>query len=189
LYVCAVQNPPVAPFIVLRAQGDPAALAAAVRARAREIDRDLPIFDVRTMEQLRSESMARRRFLALLALLFGATALALASAGVYGVMALSVAERTQEIGVRLALGARPAQMWALVVRQGLTLIAAGVCVGLVLARLTVPLMASQLFGIDAADPLTLVLVPIVLVGVALLACYVPARRAMRVDPLTALRCE
>ena len=189
LYIYYLQNPPIAPFIVVRTEGDPGALAAAVRATARQMDRDLTLYDVRTMDQVRADSGARRRFLALLAGLFGALAVALAGAGVYGVMALVVAERTREIGVRLALGARPAHVWLLVAGEGLTLAAAGVVVGLGLARLAVPFMASQLFGIGAGDPATLVAVPLVLLLAAVTACYLPARRAMAVDPCTALRWE
>jgi putative ABC transport system permease protein len=189
LYIYHLQNPPVAPFIVIRTAGDSGSLAAAVRSAARALDPHLALYDIRTMAEVRGESVSHRRFMALLAGLFGLTALALASVGVYGAMALMVSERTREIGIRLALGARPAQVWGLVVGEALTLAAAGTAIGLGLSRLVVPLMESELYGVAGGDPVPLVLVPVVLAAAALAACLLPARRAMRVDPLTAIRAE
>jgi predicted permease len=189
LYVNYLQNPPVAPFIALRTAGDPAVLAERVRTEARAFDSTLAIYDVRTMQQIRSESVAERRFLLLLIGAFGALALILAAVGVYGVMALVVSERTQEMGVRLALGAAPATVLGMIVRQAATLAAIGVAAGVLAAVVLTPLLTSQLFGVRALDPFTFAAVAALLVSIATLAALVPARRAMRVDPLHALRCE
>jgi predicted permease len=189
MYVNYVQNPPVAPFIVLRAENDPAALAERVRAEARRFDATLAIYDIRTMAQIRAESVAERRFLLLLIGAFGTLALTLAAVGVYGVMALVVSERTQEMGVRLALGAPPAAVLSMIVKHAATLAALGVAAGVLVAMLLTPLITSQLFGISALDPITFGVVSGLLVAVATLAALVPARRAMRVDPLQALRCD
>jgi predicted permease len=189
LYIYYLQNPPVAPFIVLRTQGDPAVLADTVRAELKTLEKDLAVYDMRTMTEIRSSSVAQRQFIMMLALAFGLLALTLAAVGVYGVMALVVSERTREMGIRLALGAEPLQVLGIVVRQGLALAAIGIAAGFVAALLLTPMMANQLYGIGATDPVTLAGVPAVLLAVALMACVVPARRAMRVDPVTALRYE
>jgi ABC-type antimicrobial peptide transport system permease subunit len=179
----------VAPFIVVRAQGDPAALAETIRAELRALEKDMPVYDMRPMTEVLAASVAERRFILILAIAFGALALTLAAVGVYGVMALVVTERTQEMGIRLALGADPLKVLGLVVRQGAVLAVAGIAVGVLLALAVTPMMAGQLFGIGAKDPATLAGVPVLLLLVALLACVVPARRAMSVDPVTALRYE
>jgi putative ABC transport system permease protein len=187
IYIHYMQGPPVAPFLVVRAAGDPAGLGDAVRAAILEVDRATPVFDIRTMMEVRSASVSQRRFVLALTALFGALALVLAGLGVYSVMALIVAERRQEVGVRLALGARPVTILGLVLRQCLGLTSIGVAVGLVLAAALAPAMATQLYGVSAFDPLTFVVIPIVLAGVATLAASVPARAAMRVDPVSVLR--
>jgi putative ABC transport system permease protein len=189
LYINYLQNPPVAPFIAIQTAGDPAALADLVRAEARAIDPSLTLYDIRTMEQIRAESVAERRFLLLLIGVFGMLALVLASVGVYGVMSLVVSERTQEVGVRLALGAQPSEVLAMIIGYAVRVSGLGVAAGLVAAAALGPLMASQLFGVSAIDPVTFAAVPALLVLVATLAALVPARRAMRVDPMTALRYE
>mgnify|MGYP006195787451 CR=1 FL=1 len=189
IYIHYLQNPPVAPLIVMRSTAEPALLSADVRAAAREVDPELRPYDLRTMGDLRAQAVTGRRFLTLLAAAFGVLALVLAMVGVYGVMTLVVAERTQEMGIRLALGAAPAQVLRLVVGDGVRLAAAGAAIGLVAAVLLTPLMASQLYGIGSMDPVTLAGVPVLLLLVAAIACLVPARRAMRIDPITALRCE
>ncbi len=186
LYVNYLQNPPVNPFIAIRTTTDPAALADLVRAEAKSFDPTLAIYDIRTMQQIRSESVAERRFLLLLIGAFGVLALLLSAIGVYGVMALVVSERTQEVGVRLALGAAPAEVLGMIVRQAATLAGLGAGAGLVLAALLAPMMASQLFRVPAMDPITFVLVPILLVGVATIAALVPGRRAMRIEPVRAM---
>jgi predicted permease len=189
LYINYLQNPPVAPFVVLRTSGDPAALIDTMRAEARAIDKDMPVYDIRTMDALRSETMAQRRFILVLVVAFGLLALALAAIGVYGVMSLVVSERTREVGVRLALGANPSTVLGMIVRQAVTLAGAGAAVGIAVAALLTPLMSSQLFGVAAIDPMTFAAVPMLLIAVATMAAVVPGLRAMRVDPMSALRYE
>ncbi len=189
LYITYLQGPPVAPFIVLRTTGDPAAMAETVRAEARRIDKNLPLYDMRSMTTLRSEAVSTRRFVLLIVGAFGALALGLAAIGVYGVMSLIVSERTREVGVRLALGAEPSQLLRMIVMQAARLAAAGVALGLVAALPLAPLLDSQLYGVQSFDPATFVTVPIVLLIIAALAALVPARKAMRIDPLAALRID
>jgi putative ABC transport system permease protein len=189
MYITYQQGPPVNPFIVLRTSGDPAALAETVRVEARNIDKDLPIYNLRTMSSLRSESVATRRFVLLIVGAFGVLALGLAAIGVYGVMSLIVSERTREVGVRLALGAQPAELLRMIVGQAARLAAIGVVIGVVAAAVISPLLDSQLYGVRAADPATFVMVPLLLLATATLAALVPATKAMRVDPVTALRIE
>jgi predicted permease len=189
MYITYLQNPPVSPFIVIRATGDPAALVETVKSEARLIDKDLPFIDIRTMTTLRSEAMAQRRFILVLVTVFGALALGLAAIGVYGVMSLVVSERTREVGVRLALGANPIEVLRMILRQALTLAGSGAVIGILAATVLTPLMASQLFGVAPVDPTTFAFVPVLLLAIGAIAAIVPARRAMRVDPLTALRYE
>jgi putative ABC transport system permease protein len=188
-YIWYQQGPPVAPFLVVRTQGDPAALAESVRAELKALEKDIAVYDMRTMNDVLAASVAERRFILILAMAFGLLALTLAAVGVYGVMSLVVSERTQEMGIRLALGAEPARVLGLVVRQGVTLAAAGIAVGFAAALALTPMMAGQLYGVGTTDPATLALVPVLLLVVAVVACMVPAVRAMRVDPVTALRYE
>jgi putative ABC transport system permease protein len=189
LYITYLQGPPVGPFIVLRTAGDPAALAETVRAEVRNIDKTVPIYDMRTMSTLRSEAVSTRRFILLVVAAFGALALGLAAIGVYGVMSLVVSERTREVGVRLALGAEPSQLLTMIVGQAAKLAAVGVAIGIAAALPLAPFLDSQLYGVESFDPATFVIVPVALVVIAALAALVPARRAMRVDPVTALRFE
>ncbi len=189
LYITYLQGPPGGPFIVLRTTGDPALMTETVRAEARRIDKNLPLYDIRTMTTLRSEAVSTRRFILLIVSAFGLLALGLAAIGVYGVMSLIVSERTREVGVRLALGAQPAELRRMIVGQAAKLAAIGVVIGSVAAALVMPLLDSQLYGVGAADPITFVAVPVMLLATAVLAALVPARKAMRVDPLTALRIE
>jgi putative ABC transport system permease protein len=189
VYLYYLSNPPVAPFVVLRTTGDPAAMAPAVRAELKSIDKDLSVYDVRTGAEIRAGAVFERRFIMILAALFGGLALALAAVGVYGVMALSVTERTQEMGIRLALGAEPSRVVGLVIGQGMLLAALGIGIGVAASLALLPLMSSQLYGVGAMDPITLSSVAAMLLAVALLACAVPARRAMLVNPVTALRYE
>jgi hypothetical protein len=189
LYMTYSQGPPVAPFMVLRTSGDPAQLADAVRAEMRGLDPGLSLFDVRTMTDVRAESVAERRFLLLLVAVFGVLAVTLAAIGIYGVMALGVTERVPELGLRIALGAEPRAALLMVVGQALTLAATGVAFGMVAAFLLSPLLSSQLFGVTAHDPVSLVTAPIVLLLTAALAALVPATRAMLVDPAEALKAQ
>ncbi|MDP2320156.1 MAG: ABC transporter permease [Acidobacteriota bacterium] len=191
LYISYLQGggPPVAPFIVLRTAGDPATLAETVRAEVRQIDKNLPLYDMRTMSALRSEAVSTRRFILLIVGAFGALALGLAAIGVYGVMSLIVSERTREVGVRLALGAQPSELLGMIVGQAAKLAGIGVALGLAVSLPLAPLLDSQLYGIESFDPLTFVVVPATLLLIATLAAVVPARRAMRIDPLAALRID
>ncbi|HTM26263.1 MAG TPA: ABC transporter permease [Vicinamibacterales bacterium] len=187
VYTYYLQGPPVNPFIVIRTSTDPASLATAVRGELQAIDKEISVYDVRPMTQVRSEAMAQRRFLLRLVGAFGLLALVMAAAGVYGVMALIVSERSPEIGIRLALGAEPSQVVWSVVGQGLALAGAGVIAGFAASLLLSPVLSAQMFGVRLLDPPTVAVVPSVLLIVAALACYVPARRAMTIDPVDALR--
>ena len=189
MYISYLQGPPVSPFIVLRTAGDPAAVAETVRAEARLIDKNLPLYGMRTMSTLRSEAVATRRFILLIVGAFGVLALGLAAIGVYGVMSLIVSERTREVGVRLALGAQPSELLRMIVGQAAKLAGIGVAVGVAVSLPLAPLLDSQLYGIESFDPLTFVLVAATLLLTATLAALVPASRAMRIDPLTALRID
>src|SRR5580692_2188104 len=177
-------------YVVTRAQGgDPRALAGQVRQQMNEIDPSLPLADVRLMDDVLSRAQARPRFLTLLLTLFSAVALAIATVGIYGVVSYSVARRTKEFGLRMVLGAQTGDVLGLVMKQGAGMIAIGVGVGLILALFFTRLMASLLFGIAPTDLATFASVTAVLFGVALTACYIPARRATKVDPIQTLRYE
>jgi putative ABC transport system permease protein len=175
--------------VVMRAAGDPGQLAQAARQHVLAVDPDLPIFNVRTMERIWDDSVAPQRLNTLLLGIFGGVALLLAAVGIYGVMSYSVTQRTHELGIRMALGARPRDVRALVVRQGMTFVALGVGLGLAGALVVTRWMASLLYGVSASDPLTFGAIALLLAGVALFACFIPARRATRVDPIIALRHE
>ncbi len=177
-------------YVVMRASsGDPRSLAGEVRQRLNEIDPSLPLADVRLMDDVLSRAQARPRFLTLLLTLFSVVALAIATVGIYGVVSYSVARRTKEFGLRMVLGAQSGDVLGLVMKQGAGMIAIGVAFGLVLALFLTRLMASLLFGIAPTDLATFASVTAVLFGVALAACYIPARRATRVDPIQTLRYE
>ncbi len=175
--------------VVVRTQGDPLSLVGAIRHEVQVMDPAQPIADVRTMEQLVANSVARPRFNMLLLGVFSAVALLLAAVGIYGVMAYSVAQRTHEIGIRLALGAQRADVVKLIVGSGLALAVGGVALGLAGAFALTRLLSSLLFATAPTDPTTFAGVAVLLMAVALLACWVPARRAMGVDPMVALRYE
>ncbi|HYY56581.1 MAG TPA: ABC transporter permease [Pyrinomonadaceae bacterium] len=175
--------------IVVRTEGDPLRLAAAAGREIQAIDKDQPIADVRTMQSWLSESVSRTRFGTLLLATFAAIALLLSAVGIYGVMSYSVTQRTQEIGIRMALGAQRSDVMKMVLGQGMGLTLAGVALGLSASFALTRVMASLLFGISATDPSTFALISLLLVGVAFLASYVPARKATRVDPMIALRYE
>jgi putative ABC transport system permease protein len=164
-------------------------LSSAVRSEVVSLDPELPVTQVGTLENRLSSSIAQPRFRTLLIAIFGAIALVLASVGIYGVMSYSVAQRTHEIGIRVALGAQRSNVMKTVIGQGMVLTLAGVGIGLVGAFTLTHLMASLLFGVSATDAITFSATAVLLSGVALGACFVPARRAMRVDPMVALRYE
>jgi putative ABC transport system permease protein len=179
------------PFMtfVIRTQGDPASIAPAARSVIQTLDGEQPVADMRTMESLLADSVARARFNTLLLSIFGVVALILAAVGIYGVMSYAVTQRTHEMGLRMALGAQTSHVLALVVRQGMTMAVAGVVIGLGAAFALTRLLASLLYGVGATDPLTFLVISLLLASIALLACYLPARRATRVDPMVALRYE
>ena len=174
---------------VMRTAVDPRSLVDAVRSEIRAMDKDLPPFDIKTMNDLLYASVARERFTMLLLAIFAGLALVLAGIGIYGVINYSVARRTHEIGIRMALGADSKAVLRLVVGQGLKLAVAGVAIGLGAALALTRLMSSLLFGVSAIDPLTFTGVSLILITVAVVACSIPARRATKVDPMEALRYE
>jgi putative ABC transport system permease protein len=175
--------------LVVRTTGDPAGYTGAVRAVVASIDKDVPVYDARTMQAQVDESLAQPRMRGVLLSVFSITALILASLGIYGVIACAVAERRQEIGIRMALGAGQTQVRRMVVSEGLKLAATGLLVGLAAAAATTRLLAGLLFGVTPGDPITFLGTSAVFVLVAMAASYLPARRATRVDPLTVLRQE
>jgi putative ABC transport system permease protein len=175
--------------LLVRTSGDPMSLAGAMRNELATVDKQISIGKVRTMDTIMAESVAQHRFRTLLLGLFGVSALLLASVGIYGVMSYAVTQRTKEIGIRMALGAQVSDVRKLVMRNGMTLALIGVAIGLAGAYGLTRLMTSLLFGISATDAWTFVGVSAVLMAVALIACYIPARRATKFDPLVALRYE
>jgi putative ABC transport system permease protein len=189
VYVPYAQHQVDSLTIAVRTTGDPLAFVPAARADLASLDRDLPMAGVRTMDEVIGRSIAERRFTMLLLATFAAVAVLLAAIGVYGVLAYLVSQRTQEIGVRLAIGATPADVARLFVREGAGLTLIGVACGLAGAVAVTRTLSTLLFGVTTTDPLTFALVAALLALVALLASYVPARRAARVDPMTALRTD
>jgi predicted permease len=177
------------PRLVVRTASDPAATAAAVTEIVHRVDPSLPVTEVTTLDGLLSRSVSARRFSAVLIGMLAGLALILSAVGICGVMSYTVGQRTQEIGIRMALGAQPGKMLALVLGRGARLALLGIAAGVLGALGLTRFLSSLLFGVGTADPLTFVGVAVLLLGVALAACYVPARRAMRVDPLVALRYE
>jgi ABC-type antimicrobial peptide transport system permease subunit len=188
-YMPHQQAPAGSLFVTLRTTTNPLDLAAAVTREARELDPNVPVYDVKTMDQRLSESLARRRFAMFALGLFAAVALILAAVGIYGVMSYTVTQRTREIGIRVALGAPTGEVIRLVVGQGMLTAGVGVGIGLAGALALTRVMSVLLFGVGATDLATFVGVAVVITGVALVACLVPARRAAKVDPMEALRYE
>jgi putative ABC transport system permease protein len=175
--------------VVVRTSVDPKSTLPAIQAAIREVDKDQPVYQIRTIDELIGDTVGTRRFALIILILFAVLALVLAVSGLYGVISYSVTQRTQEIGIRMALGARATDVLRLVLVQFMRLTIVGVALGLVAAYALTRLMTSLLFGVTATDVTTFVLVPISLALVALVACFIPARRATRVDPLVALRYE
>jgi putative ABC transport system permease protein len=175
--------------IAARTKANPASMAQALKQEIWKVDSQLPVTKVETMDEMAASSFAARRFNMSLLTLFAGLALVLAAIGIYGVMSYAVTQRTQEIGIRMALGASTTDLLTLIIRNGLLLVIIGVVLGLAGAFALTRLMATLLFGVTPTDALTMAVVSLVLVGVALLACFIPARRASKVDPLVALRYE
>jgi putative ABC transport system permease protein len=188
-YLSYLQYPSPLMFLVARTGADPASLAAAIEKEVHAVDPTQPVSEVKTMTQAVEEAAARPRFNLVLLGAFAALAVVLAAVGVYGVMAYSVSQRTHEIGVRMALGARQSDVLALVLRQGGTLTALGIALGLGSSLVVTRVMQGLLFEVSATDPMNFAAVALLLAAIALAACYLPARRAARVDPMIALRQE
>jgi putative ABC transport system permease protein len=188
-YLPLTQEPTRGLALVARTTGDPAAITPSIEAIVRRLDKDLPLFQIRTMDQMLDRSIARQRMSMMIFIVFAVVALTLASVGLYGVVAHGVTERTHEIGVRMALGADARHVLGLVVRQGLSMALVGTAIGVAAAIALSRWIQGLLFGITATDPMTFAAVVATLLAVAFVACYVPAWRATRVDPTTALRAE
>ena len=188
-YVPYMQMPQIFTSVVVRANRDAIALGPLVREAIWRVDRNQPVWKIRTMDSLVADALGSKRVLLTLVGAFASVALLLAGVGVFGVMSFAVAQRTHEVGVRMALGASGGEVLRLIVGQGLRLTLVALLLGLTAAAGATRLMASQLFGVTPSDPVTFATVPVVLCAVAALACYLPARRASRLDPLTALRRE
>jgi putative ABC transport system permease protein len=180
---------PIGMSFALRTQADPASVIAGIRSVLSTADPEMAISPARTMEQILEASVASRRFQMYLAVAFALSALALASLGIYGVILFTVARRTSEMGIRIALGARGSQLVRMVVRQGMMPVAAGLATGVACSLAISRLIASQLYAVAPNDPLSIAGVVMLLLMVAFCACWIPARRATKVDPLTALRFE
>jgi putative ABC transport system permease protein len=189
IYASYLQSPKRSMTLVVRSQTDPLKLVGPVRDQVRLVDKDQPIGNIRSMEQLLAESVAPRRFSMLLLSIFAVVAMLLAAVGIYGVMNYSVARRTHEIGIRMALGARSMDVLRLIVGQGMMLAAVGLGIGLLAGVVVTRLMSSLLFEVSTIDPAIFLAASVLLAGAALLASYIPARRASRVDPMIAMRYE
>jgi putative ABC transport system permease protein len=187
VYVPHHQNAWSSMTVAIRAHGDPAAFADTLRREVSRLDRDVAVSRISPLSAIAANSIAAHQFGALLLALFAAAATLLAGIGVYGVMSYSVAQRRHELGVRLALGAKPRELFTLVVSRGLRLAAVGAALGLAGSLALGSVLRGLLFGVRPTDPATFVLVPVVLAAVALLACALPGRRATRIDPIEALR--
>jgi putative ABC transport system permease protein len=175
--------------VVMKTTLTPETLIAAARQQVLALDPEQPIYDITTLAEMRANSIAPQRLSLTLLGIFAAVALALAAVGLYGVMSYGVSQRTREIGIRMALGAQAGDVRKMIVRQGLALVLLGVSTGLAGALALTRAMTSLLFEVDATDPVTFVSIPLLLMPVALFACWIPARRATKVDPLIALRHE
>jgi putative ABC transport system permease protein len=189
LYMPALQQPTRFMSLVVRASSRPRALVSAISAAVHEVDREQPVLDVVSMDDILVDSVSHQRFNMLLLSAFSGLALLLAAIGIYSVLAYSVRRRMREIGVRMALGAQRGDILRMILGQGTRLALVGTGIGIAVSLGLTRLIASQLFGVTATDPVTFLSVAILIVLVALAACYIPARRAMRVDPVTALRYE
>jgi putative ABC transport system permease protein len=175
--------------VIMKASGDPDQLIAAAREQVKQVDPDQPIYNIKTMDEIRAESVASERLNLTLFTILAGLALMLAIVGIYGVMSYTVTQRTHEIGIRMAIGAQQRDVFKMVIGQGMLLALIGIAIGLIGAFALTRFMASMLFGVTATDPVTFAVIAILLIAVALLACYLPGRRATKVDPVVSLRYE
>jgi putative ABC transport system permease protein len=189
IYFPFMQFPLSSLTVIARTNGDPLNFVAAARGQVEEVDKDQPITNIRTMEEILARSVSQQRFNLSLLAVFAVIALSLAAIGIYGVMSYLVTQRTHEIGVRMALGAQTGDVLKLVIRQGMVLALVGVLLGLIIAFGLTRLLRNLLFDVSVTDPLTFFVIAFLLTLVALLACYLPARRATKIDPLVSLRCD
>jgi putative ABC transport system permease protein len=189
IYWSMSQAPSSSGRILIRTKADPETLASAVREEIGKIDRDLPVLEMSTMDEVITGTLWRARLAAWLLGLFAALALVLAAAGLYGVLSYSVSQRTQELGLRMALGAAPERVLRMVIGEGMRVVSVGLFIGLATSLALGRFVTSQLYGVKATDPLTFVSAALLLAGIAFIACYVPARRASKTDPMVALRTE
>lgn len=189
IYMSSAQEPFIGMSLVIRTSIEPASLAAAIRYAVREVDAAQPVSDIRTMENIVNESVTQPRFNLVLLAIFGGIALILSTAGIYGVISYTVTQRTHEIGIRMALGAKTGDVLRMVIGHGMRLVMVGVVIGLIASFLLTRLMSSLLYGVSATDSVTFISVSLVLISVALAACVIPARRAAKTDPMIALRYE
>jgi len=189
IYVPFRQAPPYYTTILLRTPGDPMQFISAARTEIAAVDPELPLYNIKPMDRVITESIIGMAYVATMMAVLGGIALALASVGVFGVMSYSVNERAHEIGVRMSLGAQTRDILGMVLHNGMTLTAIGLVIGLPIAFVLARALASLLFGVEATEPFSFIVLPLLLAGVAALACYLPARRAARLDPLRVLRYE
>ena len=188
-YFSFAQNPGAGMTIIIKGVSDPNQLIASVRQQVKAVDPDQPIYNIRSMDEIRSNSVAPERLNLTLLSIFAGIALVLAIVGIYGVMSYAVTQRTHEIGIRMAVGAQPRDVFRMVIVQGMTLAVIGVAFGLVGAFGLTRLMTTMLFNVKPTDPATFVIIALLLTGIALIACYIPGRRATKVDPVISLRYE
>jgi putative ABC transport system permease protein len=188
-YFPYAQVPGSAMTVIVKGSSDPNQLISSMRGAVKAIDPDQPIYNPRTMQEIRAESVAGERLNLTLLSLFAGIALVLAIVGIYGVMSYSVTQRTHEIGIRMAIGARPRDVFAMILGHGMKLALIGVAIGLLMAFLLTRLMETMLFGVAPTDGLTFASISILLISVAMLACYLPGRRATKVEPTVSLRYE
>ena len=175
--------------VIVKGQSDPNQLISSLRQQVKAVDPDQPIYNIRSMDEIRSESVASERLNLTLLSIFAGIALILAIVGIYGVMSYTVTQRTHEIGIRMAIGAQPSDVFKMVIGQGMLLALIGVGLGLIGAFALTRLMATMLFDVAPTDPVTFAVIAVLLTSVALVACFIPGRRATKVDPVISLRYE